>query len=161
MPKPYSLEVRGLGGFCLLVLLECLRSAWLGRLSPRGSAPRGSAGIVEGRAGMNVVRNLMASLERTTRVEPGDAIVPYGAAGKTEAKETKARRRQAKQKTVEELVAEVGQRVEKNEVVAVVETDKVSLDIRASRGGVIEEALVSVGEEVKEQQPLFLLLEED
>ena len=60
---------------------------------------------------------------------------------------------------VEEIMAEVGQQVEENEVVAVVETDKVSLDIRASRGGVIHEVLVEVGEEVKEQQAIFTLEE--
>ena len=59
--------------------------------------------------------------------------------------------------TVEEVLAEVGQAVDENEVVAVVETDKVSLDIRASRSGVIAAVLVAVGEEVKEQQPIFEL----
>ena len=59
--------------------------------------------------------------------------------------------------TVEEMLAEPGQAVEENEVVAVVETDKVSLDIRASRGGVILAALVQVGDEVKEKQPIYTL----
>ena len=61
---------------------------------------------------------------------------------------------------IEELIAEPGQRVEENEVVAVVETDKVSLDIRATRAGVIHAVLVAVDDEVKERQPIFSL-EED
>ena len=61
--------------------------------------------------------------------------------------------------TVEELLAEVGQKVEEMEVVAVVETDKVSLDIKASQSGVIKAVLVSVGDEVKEKQPLYTLEE--
>mmetsp|Transcript_12715 Transcript_12715/g.32486 ORF Transcript_12715/g.32486 Transcript_12715/m.32486 type:complete len:118 (+) Transcript_12715:49-402(+) len=61
--------------------------------------------------------------------------------------------------TVEELLAEVGQRVEENEVVAVIETDKVALDIKASQAGVISEVLVTVGDEVKEQQALYTLNE--
>ena len=56
-------------------------------------------------------------------------------------------------------MAEVGQSVEENEVVAVVETDKVSLDIKASRSGVVKEVLVSVGDEVKELQALYALEE--
>ena len=59
--------------------------------------------------------------------------------------------------SVEEIIAEVGQSVDENEVVAVVETDKVSLEIRASRPGVIARVLVAVGDEVKEQQPIFEL----
>ena len=60
---------------------------------------------------------------------------------------------------VEELLAEAGQTVDENEVVAVIETDKVSLDVRASRSGVVSAVLVSVGDEVKEKQPLFTLEE--
>ena len=59
--------------------------------------------------------------------------------------------------TVEELLAEPGQSVDENEVVAVIETDKVSLDVRASRAGVISSVLVAVGDEVKERQPLYSL----
>ena len=57
--------------------------------------------------------------------------------------------------TVEELLLGIGQSVSENEVIAVVETDKVTLDIRASKGGVISGILVEVGDEVKEMQPLY------
>ena len=43
------------------------------------------------------------------------------------------------------------------QVIAVVETDKVTLDIRASKSGVISGILVEVGDEVKEMQPLYEL----
>jgi pyruvate/2-oxoglutarate dehydrogenase complex dihydrolipoamide acyltransferase (E2) component len=46
---------------------------------------------------------------------------------------------------------------EHNEVIAVIETDKVVLDVKASRSGVIEAVLVKVGEEVKEKQPIYRL----
>lgn len=58
---------------------------------------------------------------------------------------------------VQELLAEPGQSVEESEVIAVVETDKVSLEIRASQGGVIKGSLVEVGEQVKEQQAIYEL----
>ena len=61
--------------------------------------------------------------------------------------------------TVEELLAEPGQAIEENEIVAVIETDKVSLDVRASREGVISAVLVAVGDEVKERQALYELEE--
>ena len=57
---------------------------------------------------------------------------------------------------VEELLAEPGQAVDEDEIVAVVETDKVSLDIRASHSGVISAVLVAVGDEVKEKQPIYV-----
>ena len=57
--------------------------------------------------------------------------------------------------TVEEILAEVGQDVAVDEVVAVVETDKVALDIKATHAGRILEILVELGDEVKEEQSLF------
>ena len=60
---------------------------------------------------------------------------------------------------VEELLAEVGQSVAQNEVVAVIETDKVTLDVKASKSGVVSAILVSVGDIVKERQPLYSLEE--
>jgi pyruvate/2-oxoglutarate dehydrogenase complex dihydrolipoamide acyltransferase (E2) component len=51
--------------------------------------------------------------------------------------------------------------VDENEVVAVIETDKVSLDVRASRAGVISAVLVAVGDEVKEKQPIYMLEADD
>ena len=50
-------------------------------------------------------------------------------------------------------------RWQENEVIAVVETDKVALDIRASHCGVVEHVLVTIGETVKERQALFSLAE--
>ena len=52
---------------------------------------------------------------------------------------------------------EVGDSVVENEVIAVVETDKVALDVKASKAGVIEAVLVNIGDEVKEQQPIYAL----
>ena len=51
--------------------------------------------------------------------------------------------------------------VDENEVVAVIETDKVSLDVRASRAGVISAVLVAVGDEVREKQPIYMLEADD
>jgi 2-oxoglutarate dehydrogenase E2 component (dihydrolipoamide succinyltransferase) len=59
--------------------------------------------------------------------------------------------------TVVELLAQPGQSVDENEVIAVVETDKVSLDVKASRPGVIAAVLVDLGDEVNEKQPLYEL----
>ena len=58
---------------------------------------------------------------------------------------------------VEAILAEVGQVVDENTVVAVIETDKVSLDIKARTDGVISAVLVEEGEQVKESQALFEL----
>ena len=44
-----------------------------------------------------------------------------------------------------------------NEVIAVVETDKVSLDVKATASGVISAVCVEVGDSVKERQPLYQL----
>ena len=61
--------------------------------------------------------------------------------------------------TVVELLADVGQSVGENEIIAVVETDKVSLDVKASRSGVVAAVLVEMGDEVNEKQPLYELQE--
>ena len=61
--------------------------------------------------------------------------------------------------TVEELHVGPGDEVKEMDVIAVVETDKVSLDIRANRSGTVQVVLVELGEEVKERQPLFSLVE--
>ena len=42
-------------------------------------------------------------------------------------------------------------------MIAVIETDKVALDVKASQAGTIGAVLVSVGDEVKEQQALYAL----
>jgi len=61
--------------------------------------------------------------------------------------------------TVEELVYSVGDSVSEDDVVAVVETDKVSLDVRATASGVVAAVCVEVGEEVKERQPIYELVD--
>ena len=61
---------------------------------------------------------------------------------------------------VEEVLCTPGQAVEENEVIAVVETDKVTLDVRASSKGVIAAVLIEVGDEVKERQPIYTLEDE-
>ena len=57
--------------------------------------------------------------------------------------------------TVEKLYCKVGSRVYESEVVAVIETDKVAVDVHAQRSGVITAILVDTGEEVKVRQPLY------
>ena len=59
--------------------------------------------------------------------------------------------------TVEELHIGVGDVVNELDVIGVVETDKVSLDIKATASGTVTEVLVEVGEEIKELQELFRL----
>uniref|UniRef100_A0A7S0EU20 Lipoyl-binding domain-containing protein n=1 Tax=Phaeocystis antarctica TaxID=33657 RepID=A0A7S0EU20_9EUKA len=61
--------------------------------------------------------------------------------------------------TVEELLCSVGDSVKEDDVVAVVETDKVSLDVRATASGVVAAVCVEVGEEVKERQPIYELVD--
>ena len=58
---------------------------------------------------------------------------------------------------VEELLLEVGSTVEENDVIAVIDTEKVALDVKATRSGVVTAVLVEVGEEVKERQPIYEL----
>ena len=52
--------------------------------------------------------------------------------------------------TVEALFLDVGATVAEDVVIAVVETDKITMDIKANASGVVSEVLVSVGDEVKE-----------
>lgn len=59
--------------------------------------------------------------------------------------------------TVEELHLSVGEAVQEYDVIAVIETDKVSLDVKAMYSGVVAAVCVSPGQEVKEQQPLYEL----
>ena len=56
---------------------------------------------------------------------------------------------------VGEVLCGVGDAVRRDEVVVVVETDKVSVDIRAARDGVVAAVLSAQGEEVSEGQPLL------
>ena len=56
---------------------------------------------------------------------------------------------------VGEVLCGVGDAVRRDEVVVVVETDKVSVDIRAARDGVVAAVLSARGEEVSEGQPLM------
>jgi len=63
--------------------------------------------------------------------------------------------------TVEELHLEVGSAVKEDDVIAVIDMAKVSLDVKASKSGVVAEVLVNVGEEVKEASPLYRLEEKE
>ena len=58
--------------------------------------------------------------------------------------------------TVTELWCKPGDSVVREEdIVAVIETDKVTVDVRATQSGVVTEILTSVGDEVKIRQPLY------
>ena len=59
--------------------------------------------------------------------------------------------------TVEDLLVGIGDEVEINDVVAVVDTDKVALDVKAQQAGTVREILVAIGDEVNETQPLFTI----
>ena len=61
--------------------------------------------------------------------------------------------------SVGELLCDVGAHVESDEVVVIVETDKVSVDIRAKRDGVVAAVLVDVGDQIGEGQPLYRFTE--
>ncbi|KAL1528465.1 hypothetical protein AB1Y20_009810 [Prymnesium parvum] len=61
--------------------------------------------------------------------------------------------------TVEELHLKPGDDVKEMDVIAVVETDKVSLDVRANRSGRVDAILVEIGDTVKERQPLYSLVD--
>ena len=62
--------------------------------------------------------------------------------------------------TVEELHLEVGSSVREDDVVAVIETDKVALDVKASFSGVVASVCVEVGDTVMERQPLYELVDQ-
>jgi len=57
--------------------------------------------------------------------------------------------------TVEELLVPVGAMVLEGETMAVVETDKVAAEVRAPHDGVVKAVLVTIGDEVKEKQPIY------
>ena len=59
--------------------------------------------------------------------------------------------------TVTELLCATGSRIHLDEVVAVIETDKLAVDVKAQSAGVVTSILVEVGEEVKVRQPLYAL----
>ena len=59
--------------------------------------------------------------------------------------------------SIEELHLGVGDEVSEDDVIAVVETDKVSLDIKATRSGVVKAVLVEVGQTVKEEEAIYEL----
>ena len=59
--------------------------------------------------------------------------------------------------SVEELLLEVGDMVSEGDIVAVVDTAKVSLEVKASRSGVVTAVLVELGDEIKEQSPIYEL----
>jgi pyruvate/2-oxoglutarate dehydrogenase complex dihydrolipoamide acyltransferase (E2) component len=62
---------------------------------------------------------------------------------------------------VSSMLCEPGSRVYVEEVVAIVDTDKVAIDVKSTRAGVVKELLVRVGDEVKVRQPLYLLEDTD
>lgn len=58
---------------------------------------------------------------------------------------------------VEELLVEVGQEVKQDEVIAVIETHKAAIDVKASHAGVVTGVYVEQDEEVYEVQPMFMI----
>ena len=56
-----------------------------------------------------------------------------------------------------ELLLEVGSEVAEGDVVAVIDTAKVSLEVKASQNGVVRAVLVEVGSEIKECSPIYEL----
>ena len=54
----------------------------------------------------------------------------------------------------------VGSRVFEDETVAVIESDKLTIDMRARRGGVVSAILASVGDDVVEGQPIYAITPE-
>lgn len=62
--------------------------------------------------------------------------------------------------TLEELLCGVGAHVREDETVAVIETDKVSVEVKSPAAGVIVAVLATCGETVDERQPLYTLREE-
>lgn len=63
--------------------------------------------------------------------------------------------------TVSELLCDVGARVNRDEAVAVVDTDKIAFEIKAPCDGIVTGVHVSVGDEVAEQQEIYSLRQED
>ena len=51
----------------------------------------------------------------------------------------------------------VGDTVQEDDVIAVIETDKVTLDVKAMYSGIVAAVCVESGQEVKERQPLYEL----
>ena len=61
---------------------------------------------------------------------------------------------------VEELLLQPGDHVKKDDVIAVLDTAKVSLEVKATRSGIIQDVLVKVGDQVKECTALYSLKSE-
>ena len=59
--------------------------------------------------------------------------------------------------TISELYCDVGSMVFAEEVIAIVETDKLAVDVKATQTGMISERLVAVGEDVKIWQPMYAI----
>lgn len=57
--------------------------------------------------------------------------------------------------TIVEWMAQVGQRVEEEDVVALIETDKVTVDIKATRAGVITQQFGAVDDEIEVGADLY------
>jgi len=58
---------------------------------------------------------------------------------------------------VEEILVEVGQEVKQDEVIAVIETHKAAIDVKASHAGTVTSVYVEQDEEVYEVQPMFMI----
>mmetsp|Transcript_48572 Transcript_48572/g.157014 ORF Transcript_48572/g.157014 Transcript_48572/m.157014 type:complete len:128 (+) Transcript_48572:10-393(+) len=56
-----------------------------------------------------------------------------------------------------EILVDVGATVEENDVVAVIETEKAAINVKANCSGVIGAVLVELDEEIKEEMPMFEL----
>ena len=111
--------------------------SWVGRLAGAGGAPN-----LRGIPAHSWVRQLAGGAPNLLRTPfISDTVpIPEGILG-----------------SIEELHLGPGDEVNEDDVIAVVETDKVSLDVKATHSGVVKAVLVEVGQTVKEEEAIYEL----